>query len=148
MIASILAALDHTEKARGVLAVATTLAERFEARLHLFRAIAVAQSFPPAASTASHPDRLPAFLRMEALNDLDTLARGNMRALAHPPIVMVGSPAHAILEAAEQVDADLIVIGSHRLHGLDHLFGTTSGSVATRAPCSVYVVHERTAMRP
>ncbi len=142
MISRILVALDHTSRAPGVLRAATVLAERFEAEMFLFRAIAIEQAFPPAASTASTRDRLPAFLETEARRELDALASGNDRAKHSPPIIAAGPPARAILAAANHVAADLIVVGSHGLHGIDHLLGTTTGSIATRARCSVFVVHD------
>jgi nucleotide-binding universal stress UspA family protein len=50
-------------------------------------------------------------------------------------------PRHAILEAAREWPADLIVIGSHGRQGLDRLFmGSVAESVARRAPCSVEIV--------
>ena len=142
MISRILVALDHTTRAPGVLRAATEIAERFDAELILFRAIAIEQSFPPSASTAAHRDPLPAYLQMEALNELDALCKGNARATRSAPIIAVGPPARTIADAARNSGADLIVLGSHGLHGLDYLFGTTTGSIATRAHCSVYVVHE------
>ena len=142
MITTILVALDSTPRAPGVLRLATEVAERFDARLFLFRALALAQAFPAAASNAGVPDALPAFLRQEALDELAALARGNPRASAAPPILVVAPPVLAILEAAERIGADLIVLGSHGFHGLDRLLGTTTGSVANRARHHVLIVHE------
>ena len=51
------------------------------------------------------------------------------------------SPAHMILEAAEEWPADLIVMGSHGRRGFDRLIlGSVSESVAMHAQCSVEVV--------
>ena len=141
MISTILAAIDHTHHAPGVLRTATEVASRFGARLFLLRALDVAQAFPPAASTAAHRDPLPEFLREEARRELVALAEGNPIALAHPPILKAGPAARAILEAAAESGADLLVLGSHELHGLDHVLGTTTGSVVGRARCHVLVVH-------
>jgi nucleotide-binding universal stress UspA family protein len=50
-------------------------------------------------------------------------------------------PRHAIVEAAREWPADLIVIGSHGRKGLDRLFiGSVAESVARHAPCSVEIV--------
>ncbi len=50
-------------------------------------------------------------------------------------------PRHAIVEAAREWPADLIVIGSHGRRGLDRLFlGSVAESVARHAPCSVDIV--------
>jgi nucleotide-binding universal stress UspA family protein len=51
------------------------------------------------------------------------------------------TPAHAILSAADNWKADLIVIGSHGRRGFDRLvLGSVSESVALHASCSVEVV--------
>lgn len=51
------------------------------------------------------------------------------------------SPAHAILSAADNWQADLIVMGSHGRRGFDRLvLGSVSESVAMHAHCSVEVV--------
>ncbi len=51
------------------------------------------------------------------------------------------SPAHAILEAGDDWQADLITMGSHGRRGFDRLvLGSVSESVAMHAHCSVEVV--------
>ncbi len=141
MISTVLAALDHTERAPRVLRAASEIADRFDAVLRIFRAVPLVQTFPAAASNAAHPDALPEYLRIEAVHAMEALARGNPRAMAHPPIVSVGNPVRAILAAADSINADLIVIGSHGLRGLDHLFGTVTGTVTVRSARNVFVVH-------
>ena len=55
-----------------------------------------------------------------------------------------GAPAEEILRAAERHRADLIVMGSKGLTGLDrYLLGSVSRKVARHAPCSVLVVRSR-----
>lgn len=141
MYTTILAALDPTERAPAVLGAATEMAARFSARLYLCRAIDVAQGFPPAASTAAHRDALPEYLMAEARRELDALCVGNPLALAHPAIITVGPATRVILEAATACGADLLVVGSHGIHGLEHLLGTTTRSVSERARCHVLVVN-------
>jgi nucleotide-binding universal stress UspA family protein len=51
---------------------------------------------------------------------------------------------HAIVDAATEWPADLIVIGSHGRTGLDRfLLGSVADSVMRHAPCSVEVIRER-----
>ncbi len=53
------------------------------------------------------------------------------------------TPAHAILEAAEKWNADLIVMGSHGRRGFDRLIlGSVSETVALHALCSVEVIRK------
>lgn len=52
-----------------------------------------------------------------------------------------GEPRTAIIDYAEQVKADLIVVGSHGRRGLSRLLlGSVSEYVARHAPCSVEIV--------
>lgn len=55
-----------------------------------------------------------------------------------------GSPKHVILEEAEKLDADLIVVGSHGLGTIGRfLLGSVSQAVATHAQCSVLIVRKK-----
>ena len=54
--------------------------------------------------------------------------------------VVIGQPAHEIRTMAENISADLIVIGSHGRHGLGLLLGSTANGVLHGAPCDVHVV--------
>lgn len=50
-------------------------------------------------------------------------------------------PRHAIVDAAREWPADLIVIGSHGRKGLDRLLlGSVAESIVRHAPCSVDIV--------
>ena len=56
-------------------------------------------------------------------------------------IVTTGDPKSIILDAAAEWNADLIVVGSHGLKGLNRwLMGSVSEAVTRHAPCSVQVV--------
>ncbi|CAE6740054.1 universal stress protein [Nitrospira defluvii] len=64
--------------------------------------------------------------------------------LAVDHVFAEGSPAEAILSAAERHRADLIVMGSKGLTGIDRfLIGSVSRKVARHGPCSVLVVRKR-----
>jgi nucleotide-binding universal stress UspA family protein len=70
------------------------------------------------------------------------------RALARAPLadnrgatrVRCGAPAEELIAAAQEIDADLIVVGAANKSALGRLFlGSVSGRVLTHAPCSVLV---------
>lgn len=140
MIRRILAALDNTAIAPRVLALATEMAERFDADLHLFRAVQVPPEFPAAAANATPDDPLPAHLAREAAEALREMAAGNERALAHPPEVGFGDPWRAIVDAGDRLDVDLLVVGSHVYHWPDRVLGTVAGNLANRGHRNVLVV--------
>lgn len=55
---------------------------------------------------------------------------------------LAGDPASVLLTAAEDVNADLIVVGSKGLTSHAHLIlGSVASSVAHHAPCDVLVAH-------
>ncbi|MDP9181218.1 MAG: universal stress protein [Actinomycetota bacterium] len=51
-----------------------------------------------------------------------------------------GPAAHVILDVAEQVEADLVVIGNVGMHGLRGHLASVPNTVAHKAPCSVLLV--------
>lgn len=58
--------------------------------------------------------------------------------------IVKGYPKHAIVDAAEAWEADLIVVGSHGYRGLTRLWlGSVSQAVASHAKCSVEIVRSR-----
>ena len=60
-----------------------------------------------------------------------------------PPLqqhLLVGRPENQIRELAEELDANLIVVGSHERHGLALLFGSTADGVLHGACCDVLAV--------
>jgi nucleotide-binding universal stress UspA family protein len=141
LIRSILVALDGSARARGVFAAAAELAERFDAHLHLFRAVALPPEFPPAGAGGAQPDELAPRLEATAQRQLEAFAAGSPRAVVEPPHVGTDAPWRAILDAAERLDVDLVVLGSHGFGGLDRLLGTTAGKVANHSRRDVYIVH-------
>ena len=59
-------------------------------------------------------------------------------------IVRVGIPTHEIVEAARDLDADLIVIATHGYTGWKHFaIGSTAERVVRAAHCPVLVVREK-----
>ncbi len=51
-----------------------------------------------------------------------------------------GPPARVLLEVAEQVKADLIVVGNVRMQGIGRVLGSVGNEVLRNAPCSVLIV--------
>jgi universal stress protein A len=55
-----------------------------------------------------------------------------------------GATGRTILRIAEEISADLIVLGSHGRHGLAILLGSTARTVLNDAPCDVLAVRIKT----
>jgi universal stress protein A len=54
--------------------------------------------------------------------------------------VVLGAPAHEIRECGKQLEADLIVMGTHGRHGLGLLLGSTANGVLHGVDCDVLAV--------
>lgn len=54
--------------------------------------------------------------------------------------VEVGHPKTEILEVAQLVKADLIIVGSHGRHGITALIGSTTNAIVHGAECDVLIV--------
>jgi nucleotide-binding universal stress UspA family protein len=58
------------------------------------------------------------------------------------PHLAQGQPYSAIIDLAEKISADLIVMGSHRPELKDYLLGPNAARVVRHASCSVMVVRK------
>lgn len=142
-IKSILVAVDASDRAPNVFDAAVALAAKFGANLHVIRVIAIPPEFPPAAA-ARHADSLPAQLEAIAIAQMSELTLRAPALSISQPIVAIGQrPWRLILENAQRLNADLIVLGSHGYGGWDRVLGTTAGKVANLADRNVFIVHAR-----
>lgn len=57
--------------------------------------------------------------------------------------VREGSPAHTILDYAEEIGADLIVLNSHDPGITEFIFGSVASRVVAHAHCSVFIVRKK-----
>jgi nucleotide-binding universal stress UspA family protein len=139
VVRRILAAVDTSPRAPRVVETAAKLAKQFDAELVIFRAVDVPQDFPPAAATSG--DAVEPKILADAERELAALAAAE-NAKATVRVVASHEAWRAIVEEADALHADTIVIGSHGYHGLDRIVGTNAARVADRAHCLVVVVHE------
>lgn len=147
MYNNILAALDGSPRAPQVLHSAAELAARTGATLHLCRAVTVPVGVPDDTWMLAAAD-LTTRLLEHGNRDLTRFASD-----LHPTttplrwgerICRLGPPAAFIAEVADEVHADLVVIGSHGYGLLDRILGTTAARVVNTLPCSVLVVRAQT----
>ncbi|HVG55112.1 MAG TPA: universal stress protein [Vicinamibacterales bacterium] len=113
------------------------------------RVLSVVQQYMPSA-----PDVVLASMTFEEIRarlseEAEQLTRAAAERVAAPSImvetdVRQGDPRTAILDAADEWKADLIVVGSHGRTGLQRLvMGSVAQSVVAHARCSVEVVRPR-----
>lgn len=144
---TILVAYDFSEHAEHALAWARTMAKGWGAKIVLVHAI---PPFPPMAyadaltmhalSTVDLP-QLEADLLSDARHHLQDLL---LKEDADTPVQIktrIADPFWGICREAEQVSADLIIMGSHGRTGFSHvLLGSVAERVVRHAPCPVLVV--------
>ncbi len=146
MIRTLLAAVDASERAPGVLAAAREVAARFGARLHVYRAVYVPPDIP--AGAPSGDDRGASLMQERADAELRRLLGPGAGETVEAVEMTDEPPYRAILAAADRLDVDLVVIGSHGYRGLDHILGTNAARVVNLGRRSVLVVHERPVTHP
>ncbi|HKH73362.1 MAG TPA: universal stress protein [Vicinamibacterales bacterium] len=142
----ILVPIDFSAHSEKAIRYATTLANKFGARLSLLHVIE--DPFVTGAWQAEvFVPNIP-----ELLNDLikasETQMAGRKQQLAAhgflvETLVITGRPASAIVEQASDGRFDLIVMGTHGHTGLAHAFlGSVAERVVQKAPCPVLTVRE------
>lgn len=141
-IKTILVPIDFSSHSRKAMETAVEFAKAFGADLHLVHAYSL-----PVGVVGPYDYQIPASIlaemRSSAARRVDEEVKKVSRmGVAAKGIITEGLPTQAILEAAEQLHADLIVMGTRGLTGLKHV---VLGSVAERtirhAPCPVLTVH-------
>jgi nucleotide-binding universal stress UspA family protein len=140
MFQSIVVGTDGSQTAAEAVRRAAELARTSGARLHLVSAykplqgVKVKGGGPESEAWHVAPDmNVEAILRdaMTPLRDLQVEEHARQ-----------GDPADAILQVAEDEQADLIVVGNKGMSGgRRYLLGSVPNKVSHHAPCTVMIVH-------
>ena len=140
----ILVPLDFSPHAEAVLEWAAHLAAEHASELVLLHAYNLPAEFQQLEGTYLPPE-FWARVREEATDALErhaSLLRA--KGIVVQTSVREGYPASVIEEAATELGADMIVIGTRGLSGLRHLLlGSIAERVVQRAPCPVLTVKPR-----
>lgn len=142
---NILVPTDFSRPAQNAFRYALRFGKQFGAEVMLLH---VLEKAPPIGGLVEVPRQI------DYLDERLATAEKNLRALSAgseagrlPKIgttVREGIAEHEIVEAARQLDTDLIVIATHGYTGLKHLLlGSTAEQVVRLAPCPVMVVREK-----
>jgi len=142
-IRKILVPVDFSEHSQHALDVAVSLAEHFSAEVMLFHCYPL--PIPSLASVpygSVTPESYVEAIRTAALQRLmqwrDKVRAQGVRAEAQ---VGAGAPSREISALAEEIGADLIVIGTRGLGGLEHvLLGSVAERTVRIAPCPVLTI--------
>jgi len=140
-IRTILVPIDFSESARSVIEWAAHFARESNSKLILFHAYHLPVEFQQLEGAYLPPD----FWANVKSETQASLARyeAELRESGHSveSVVREGYAATAIIDEATECGADLIVIGTHGLSGLQHmLLGSIAERVVQKAPCPVLTV--------
>lgn len=141
----ILVPVDFSACGREALRYGVELTSRYDAELHLLHVLDIRYA------GADYVMGLPNFQGFE--EEMRRHAEAEMEKLASAPdlegrsvqsSLREGIPSQEILSMAEEIGADLIVMGTHGRTGLEHLvLGSTAERVVRMAPCPVLTVRTR-----
>lgn len=154
---NLLVAIDFSKSTEAVLEQASYLAKSLQTKLWILH-VASDEASTVVYNTAQYSDYAPDFVSMpgdvqlareicaeelkrehhELLSVSSKLRKAGVDAQA---ILVKGDAAKLIVEKAEDLDAEIILLGSHG-HGLLHkaLLGSVSESVIRHAPCNIMIV--------
>ncbi len=135
MYHNILLCTDLTEKGKAVADKAWQLANQYDAKLSIIHVVERIPTYGYAGSTD-----LQAVSEQRAEKLLKKLAE----ILQVPPehtYIAIGSAKQEILEVAQEISTDLIVLGGYG-QGISQLLGSTASAVSHHAHCDV--LHVRT----
>ena len=140
----ILVATDFSACSRTAVRLAVALARRQQAPLVLVHAVESPPFDPPMApigATAWEAELLVA-AELELAREASEI---RLSGIAVETRAHLGTPSRLILEVADQVAADLIVVGTHGRKGAAHLFlGSVAEHVARTSTVPVLVVRDGT----
>lgn len=141
MYKSVVVGTDGSGTADRAVETAADLARQWGAPLHIvtgFRAVSAGMA---AASGAPFVEAAAdGFAREAAEQVTENAATAWGEGVEVHRHSVGGHPADAILDVADQVGADLIVVGSKGMHGARRFLGSVPNSVAHGAQCAVLIV--------
>lgn len=136
MFKTVLVGADSSATSFRAVTTATNLVKALGGELHIVHAYD-----PSSARPEKLPDEFfdrptdPADVLLEELRDV--IRKEGIEATLHPA---AGDPADSIVKVADQVGADLIVVGNLGMKGVRRVLGSVPNSVAHKANCSVLIV--------
>ena len=139
MFSNIVVGTDGSDTAAEAVALAVELARESGSKLHLVFGLRspTSVSVPAGVANVSDPSG-SAHLRQAATAMLEGVA-GGVVGIETEIHTGVGDPAEVIVRCADQVGADLIVVGSRGMQGTRRILGSVPNSVAHKAGCNVLI---------
>jgi len=148
MYNTIVVGTDGSETAGTALAHAVALAKSFDGMLHIvhaYRTVSASDVVSAATAGTAMPDFASVNEGIKATSEhvlehgVAAADREGVKAQGH---AVPGDAADALINVAEQVHADVIVVGNRGMAGLRRfLLGSVPNKVAHQCPCSILIVN-------
>ncbi len=144
----ILCPVDFSDASRAALESALMLARWYDSRVFVPHVVQIA--LPPAPFTPNAPTALTPAQEEETAGHLASFVAGcEPGSVAVTTTVLVGSAVAEILRQAQDLPADLIVLGTHGRSGFEHLLmGSVTERVLRKATCPVCTIRADAHQRP
>lgn len=143
----ILVATDFSECSKDAIDSAARLAECFSSELFLLHVFEPPFYTIEGRDARIHPevDRWVRELGEKESKKLDAeVETVKRRGIPVRPYFKEGSPLVEVLKVAEEIGADLVVLGTHGRTGMDRfVMGSVAERVTRKAPCSVLIIREK-----
>ena len=130
----ILLATDLSRSGKSVNKKAKELAKLFKSHLILAYVLE-----PIYAYENPEVDRIEGSIITEAKKEMAKLGK-QLDVAEKDQCVEIGSVKTQILKLADELDVDLIIVGSHGRHGLSRLLGSSASAIIHGAQCDVFVI--------
>ncbi len=135
----ILVAIDLSPETEKILGQAIELSRQNGAELSLINVVEHVTSIYDTEFGFPETPNIEQDLSDKAMERLEQVKQEHQISDAKS-FVRIGAAKHEIVNLAHDLDADLIVIGSHGRHGLQLLLGSTANGVMHLATCDVLAV--------
>jgi universal stress protein A len=129
----IVAAVDIYEEQQAALSRAIALAKENEASLE------VVHVMPQVVVSMPYSNEFQMDLQEDVKKRFSEVVAKSAFPMAKTHL-LVGSAARESVRVAKEVNADLMVVGSHGKHGIDLMLGSTANAIVHQAPCDVLTV--------
>ncbi|MGA2521925.1 MAG: universal stress protein [Acidimicrobiales bacterium] len=143
MFSTIVVGTDGSETARAAVALAVEIARQDGATLHVLHVVKDSPAAMPVAQVGPGVVVMGDSVKSNAVGAVAdpvlAAAVAEAQGVAVQTHAAGGDPADAMVQLAEHLGADLIVVGSKGMRGARRIIGSVPNSVAHSAPCDVLI---------
>lgn len=147
MFKRIVVGVDGSPTAGAALSHAMMLAKRHDARLYVVHAFRSAADLAALAvdSAGANIGAYAPLVEQDLRDEATAILQGATKeasafGVQAAAVAVAGDASEALLETAERIDADLIVVGNRGMSGARRFLGNVPNRVSHHAKCSVMIV--------